>query len=127
MRSFCGSVWIVFLLMTGCTSSMVMTPEEQVRQRAQERIDFLLAGDLTTSMGYTTPAYRQASTRGRYGARFAGAANWTSAEVESVACEAERCEVSVQISYQLPRPRIINTRSLDEVWIKVDGQWYIYL
>ena len=126
MRSFCGSVWIVFLLMAGC-SSMVITPEEQVRQRAQERIDFLLAGDLTKSMEYTTPAYRQASTRGRYGARFAGAANWTSAAVESVVCEAERCEVSVLISYQLPRPRIMNTRSLEEVWIKVDGQWYIYL
>jgi len=126
MRSFYGSVWIVFLLMTGC-ASMVMTPEEQVRQRAQERIDFLLAGDLTKSMEYTTPAYRQASTRGRYGSRFAGAANWTSAEVESVACEAERCDVSVLISYQLPRPRIMNTRSLEEVWIKVDGRWYIYL
>src|SRR5690606_11992134 len=115
MRSSCGSVWGVFLLMTGC-ASMVRSTEEQVRKRARERIDFLLAGDLTKAMEYTTPAYRQASTRGRYGARFAGAASWTSAEVESVACEAERCDVSVLISYQLPRPRITNSRSLEEVW-----------
>lgn len=104
-----------------------MTAEEQVWQRAQERIDFLRAGDLTKSMEYTTPAYRQASSRGRYGARFGGAANWTSADVASVSCEAERCDVSIQVSYQLPRPRITNTRALDEVWIRVDGQWYIYL
>jgi len=126
MQRFCGSVFLVFLL-TGCVSGPALTPEEQVRQRAQARIDFLLVGDWTKSMEYTTPAYRQVSTRGRYGARYAGAANWTSAEVGSVSCEEERCDVSIQISYQLPRPRITNERSLDEVWIKVDGQWYIYL
>lgn len=96
-------------------------------QRAQERIDALLAGNLVSSMEYTTPAFRQRSTVNQYAGRFAGAANWTGAVVEQVTCEEDRCNVDVQVTYQIPRPRITNTRVLEEVWIRIDGQWYIYL
>lgn len=102
------------------------TPEELVARRAQERMDALLAQDIDKALSYTTPAFRERTTSGRYAGRYAGVVNWQEAKVDRVDCEAERCNVRVLVTYQLPRPRITNTRPLDEVWIKVDGKWYIY-
>lgn len=127
MQYFGSAVLVTFLLLAGCATSPSGTPEEQVARRAQERLDALMGGDLDKAMEYTTPAYRQANTRGQYGALYAGVGNWTEARVREVACEGERCDVKILVSYEMSRPRITNTRPLDEVWIQVNGQWSIYL
>lgn len=140
MRHFCGSVLTVFsLLLAGCAANPNTggTPAEQagqaeqiVAQRAQQRIDALMAGEVAESLEYTSPSYRQTSTQSQYAADYAGVANWTEAIVEKVTCEAERCDVRMAVSYRMNAPRahtIVSSRPVDEVWIRVDGQWYLYL
>ena len=116
------------LLITGCAGlGTPKTPEEQVAKRAQERLDALLARDVDKAYSYTTPTFRTRETRNQYAARYRGAVNWTDAKIGKVTCQEDRCDVEAQITYEMARPRISNTSSLDERWVKVDNQWYIYL
>tara|TARA_R110000787_G_scaffold216991_2_gene325917 strand:- start:315 stop:755 length:441 start_codon:yes stop_codon:yes gene_type:complete len=103
------------------------TPEEIVAQRAQARLDLLLAGNLEKSMNYTTPAYRTGLGITSYTRRHAGTSSWNKAEVSSVTCESDRCEVAIEVTYQTFGAGFENTRSREERWIKVDGSWYVYL
>jgi len=116
------------LLLAACAGTGLSgkTPEQLVEQRAQQRLDALMAHDINKAMTYTTPAYRDRTTPERYAGLYAGVVNWQEAQVHQVDCEEERCNVKVLVTYELPRPRINNTRPFDEVWIKVDGRWYIY-
>lgn len=118
---------LALLVMAGCSSTGSSgTPEEQVARRAQERLDAMMAGDFERALAYTTPAFREGTTSNRYRGRYAGVGNWTNASVERVACEEERCNVTISVTYQMVRPNIENTRPLDEVWITTGGEWYIY-
>lgn len=116
------------LLLAACAGTGLSgkTPEQQVAQRAQQRIDALRAQDIDAAMAFTTPAYRQRTHKAQYASRYAGVINWTEAQVSKVNCEEDRCDVTVQVTYQMNRPKMINTRPLDETWIKVDGSWYIH-
>lgn len=115
------------LLLAGCAAlSTPKTAEDQVAQRAQERLDALLEWDLDKVIQYTTPAYRKDLNKNHYASRYLGVGNWTEARVESVSCEESACDVKVLVTYELKRPKITNTRPLQERWIEVDKQWYIY-
>lgn len=115
------------LVIAGCSSTGSSgTAENQVARRAQERLDAMMAGDFERALEYTTPAFRSGTTSNQYRNRYAGVGNWTNASVERVACEEERCNVTISVTYQMVRPNIENTRPLDEVWITVGGDWYIY-
>ena len=103
------------------------TPEEIVAQRAQARLDLLLAGNFEKSMNYTTPAYRTGRGITSYTRRHAGTSSWNKAEVSSVTCESDRCEVAIEVTYQTFGSGFENTRSREERWIRVDGSWYVYL
>lgn len=121
-----GLVLALFLL-AGCSSiGTPKTAEELVAQRAQERLDAMMAGDFVEALEYTSRAYRQSATANQYRARYAGVGNWTKATVDRVACEEERCNVTISVTYRMVRPNIENTRPLNEVWISTGGDWYIY-
>lgn len=122
------SIAAATLLLAACAGTGLSgkTPEQIVEQRAQQRLDALMAHDVDTALAFTTPSYRARTHRARYAAQYAGVVSWTAARVEEVECEEDRCNVRIMVSYELPRPRMSNTRPLDETWIKVDGKWYIY-
>ena len=121
-----GLVFALFLL-AGCSSiGTPKTAEELVAQRAQERLDALMVGNFEKAWEYTTPAFRQSSNISRYASRYVGVSNWTNAAVDKVACEEEKCNVTISVTYQMVRPNIENTRPLNEVWITAGGDWYIY-
>jgi hypothetical protein len=103
------------------------TPEEVVHERAQQRWDALLSGDIERAYGFITPAYRATRSLALYRARFGAAVQWNDATVQSVECEAERCRVVVNLSYRLIRQRMENTRPMDEVWVFSEGNWWIQL
>jgi len=123
-----GLLASAFVLLAACAGTGLSgkTPEQVVEQRAQQRLDALMAQDITKVMTYTTPTYRMRVTPERYASRYAGVSSWTEARVGQVNCEEDRCDVKVMVTYQMSRPKMINTRPLDETWIKVDGSWYIY-
>ena len=127
-QSSVGLVFAAILaaLVAGCSQEQAATPEERVTTRAQERLAALMAGDFAGALEYTTPTFRQSSSASAYRSRYGGVGNWTEATVEQVSCEPESCNVRVLVSYQMVRPRMENTRPLDEVWILAEGEWYIY-
>jgi len=118
---------VVVVSLAGCASlGVFQTPEERVEQRAQARLDALLGQDIEKAFSFLAPAARQATTWQRWGSRYAGVGQWRAANVNSVECDLDRCEVTASVTYQIARPKIENTRSRREVWIDVNGQWYFY-
>lgn len=114
--------------LTACAGLGVQkTPEEQVTSRAQARLDALLESDFKKAYKYTSPAYRESYGINNYTRRYAGASSWNKAEVSNVTCEEYRCDVSLRVSYQTFKAGFENTRSMQERWIKVDGDWFLYL
>ncbi len=123
-----ASILLSAIVIAGCAGlgGGSQSPEQRVEQRAQAHLDALLDWNLDKAISFATPAQRERSTPKEYGARYAGVANWTEARVKEVACEEERCDVTILATYEMRRPKIKNTRPLDQVWIKVGKEWYIY-
>ena len=123
---------LVFAMMmaislAGCTSlGLSQTPEERVQHRAQARLDALLAQEFEKAFSFLAPASREATTWQRYSSKYAGVGQWRAVRVNSVECDVDRCDVGVSVTYEMVRPRIMNTRARHEVWIDVNGQWYFY-
>lgn len=103
------------------------TPEDVVAQRAQARLELMVAGDFAKGLEYTTPAYRKGRGLNSYTRTYAGVSAWNKAQVLSVLCEGERCEVAIEVTYQAFKAGFENKRSMEELWIRVDGSWYLYL
>lgn len=120
-------VLLAFLSACAGLSSDSAAPEELVKQRAQERLDLLLAGRIADSFRYTTPSYQKGRGLNSYTRAYAGASNWNKAEVRDVSCTGARCEVSLRVWYPAFQGKFENQRSMDERWIEVDGNWYLYL
>jgi len=104
-----------------------LPPEEAVKIRAQAWADAVLAKDIEAAYGFTTPNYREYSSAQRYSSTVAGSLRWTEAEVDSVQCDEEVCEVRVIIGYKIKRYGIENRRVVDYKWLKVAGQWWLYV
>lgn len=114
------------LLASGCASIMGPPPtaEEIVAERAQARLDALLAWDLDEVHAYFSPSAREIYGKEDLAAAYAGARRWTGAEVTKVECDGKRCEVVYMIDYKMVRPAIENRRPLSEIWVNIDGKWY---
>lgn len=124
-------LWIsVFLvgLLSACASAPPATPEEQIRQRAQERWQALIKGDFERAYTYLSPASRAVVPYERYRGSIGGAVVWKGAEVVDVRCETlEKCIAKVKV---LTEPVIFRQRfgtietHLDETWLLDKGQWW---
>jgi hypothetical protein len=114
----------------GCSSlgpaAVERTPEEIVTERAAARWSALLRGDTATAYQYLSPAYRAVVSPELYRGRFGGGIRWREIEAVTADCAAERCDVGVVVKYEAPRWKIVNSRKLEEVWILVDGQWWLH-
>lgn len=125
-------LWLVSSLsvfVSACSTFDTRAPEEIVADRAQKRVDALMAGDYAASYQYTTPSYRTTEGVGRYGTRWAGVGMWISAKVTQVECSgadsAVRCQVALEVRYRAARFEPTTT-FLSEDWLLIDGNWYLY-
>lgn len=89
-------------------------------------MDALVKNDFEKAWSFTSPAYRASRTVSMYKRGVAGALSWTDGKFESASCEDSRCEAKFTIDYSLPKFNIENSRMINNVWIKVDGKWWIY-
>lgn len=117
-------------MLAGCASLAPTTPEEQVRARATERWQALVAYQMDKAYAFTTPAYRAVTSFERDRARYGSAVQWLGAEVIRVNCEPEKCIVRVRIDVKpivpgLGRKTTLSTHA-DETWLLVDGQWWLH-
>jgi hypothetical protein len=100
-------------------------PAQVVRERAQQRWDAIVAGDLEKAYGFLSPASRQVNSLAVYSTTVK-VGFWKKVEVESVACpEADVCEAALHVQY-VHRGSVVETPSR-ETWTRIDGQWWYVL
>jgi len=107
------------------------TPEEQVAHRSEQRWAALIKHDFAAAYAFNQPAYRQVFKLEQYQKSFGGAAEWKSAQVGKVTCEAERCTVKTRLTVTNLIPTFARsipqlTSDIEEVWIRDEGQWWYY-
>ena len=105
-------------------------PEEIVAERAQARLDAMVARDFAAVWEYQTPGFREETPRAAFESDLKRRpVHWIDGEVGQVRCEPKRCEVEVKITYKVPNaPAQLagmgNTRPLTEIWISTGGGWW---
>jgi hypothetical protein len=118
------------LALAGCASvSANRPPEELVRQRASERAEAFLKGDLDRSYSLTTPSYRKLRDLDSYKRGFGSGVKWEKADVQTVTCEPVRCKVAIAVAVKpLIRGKFGDTINMqfEETWLLEDGNWWLY-
>jgi len=118
------------MALSACASMVGSDPETQVRQRASERWQALVAGEFTRAYSYSTPSYRAVVSADEFRNRNGGAVKREGSEVVAVKCpETTRCIATIRIDF---RPLFggrfgdkINTH-IDETWLLEGGQWWVF-
>jgi len=121
------SVIITFLMIAACSDPA--TPEQQVAERALERWQAIIDNDLESAYAFLSPAYRQAVPLTMYQGRLGQHVSWRDAEVKSVSCATDACDVAVQISYRYNMPnfeKLENSRLFKEKWIRIEDDWWYF-
>lgn len=117
------------IVLTAC-ASMGTAPQDQVKQRATERWQALVAGEFDKAYSYNTPGFRALVTPAAYRGRTGSAVKWVGAEVTQVNCtEPAKCNVQIKLDYQpVLGGKIAGSYStyLDESWLQEDSQWWIF-
>jgi len=113
----------------GCASLQPATPEEVVAKNALAFTNARFQGDHAAAYAYTNAAYQKARTLEQYKKAFPGTFA-QSAEIHDVKCDAEKCDVGVDLKV---KPPLIgkNLGTIDmyskQTWLLEDGQWRLYL
>ena len=125
----CSAVFLAVLLLTACASAP--RDEGQVLiERAQERWDALIAGDLETAYGFFSPGYRSAHSLIDFGVSMrTRRVMWTSAEYVEHQCEEARCIVTFDVGFRVHHPvpglKVYDSSEKQrETWIRTEGQWW---
>jgi len=122
---------LLVTLAAGCatTGSLTADSPAQVKQdavkaRAQARWDALIRQDFDAAYQYLSPAFRDTTSLAAWKSRFRPV-GWRKAEVDSVACEGEVCEVTLRLTYDARQMTGIVT-PIQEKWVMQKGQfWYV--
>lgn len=116
------------LLAAGCATT-ADAPDQQVSRLANQRWGYLIDGQWQKAYDMLTPGYRNLHDLREYQSQFKGAVQWRRAEVAQATCEAEKCDVRIELTVASPFARgkgdTIST-FFTETWLKEDGRWYYY-
>lgn len=118
---------LALLMLAACASTPKPDP---VVQRAQERWDALIAGDLEKAYGYYSPGFRSSTSVFDFGVGIRSRpVRWTAASYKDHQCEGERCIVRFDIEFRVPRPvpglDVYNGEDVvEDTWIRSQGQWW---
>jgi len=116
---------LLVAMVAGCAALGVGEPRELVAERAKERWDAVIAGDLRKAYGYISPAGRTVVPYEAYEKSIRKGFH-KAARVTEVRCTGpELCEVTLEIEY------VFSGRQMKtpffEKWVKQDSQWwYLY-
>ena len=107
---------------SGSTSSVQIEPQKMVADLAAARWNALLKRDFAKAYDYLSPGTREVMSLDLYKAKVSGG-KWTKANVDSVSCEQDQCNVLMAIEYSYRDIKSLDTR-LDEKWMRQDGKWW---
>lgn len=130
-REMVRSGWALCLAVAvaGCAGSQAVKPAasdaEIVRQRAQERWDALVGGDVNKAYGFLSPGTRLANSLSAYSASVRPGL-WKKVVVERVECpEADVCDAHLLVEYAYRGSRIATP--MKESWVRSGGEWWYVL
>ena len=131
-RLFAASLLVALAALAGCAglAGGGATPEERVLERAQQRWDLVLAGDIEGAYQFLSPGQRSAFSLENYQFKLAQArVRWLSAEAQGATCGEEVCTARIEVGIRLvsPAPGVRNfeiDRPVEERWVKVNGEWW---
>ena len=98
------------------------TDEQYVAERAKQRWDAVIAGDIKTAYGYISPAGRSVVTYEGYAGSIRRGFH-KAARVTEVRCPSrEVCDVTLEIEYVFSGKRM--KTPFYEKWVKQDSDWW---
>ena len=126
------SVMGLALLLSACAGTGANTKTEpmDIESRAQARWDTFFAGDLNATYMFFSPAYRSSVSSLQYQKSvLTQRVQWTSAEITDSDCSENACKVRISLKYSLVAvlpgvPRFDGSQTVEENWIKSDGEWW---
>jgi len=121
------------LLLSGC-ASLGSTPEDQVKALANQRWQYLIAGDFDKAYEMATPSYRQLRDVRYYrNKRGVTPVKWLAAEVIKAECvpakEPTKCTVRIKLdSKPLVRTKFdgVLSTGMNETWVYENGRWWMF-
>jgi hypothetical protein len=122
-------VAVLALSLSAC-ATMGKPDTEVVADRAQQRWDALLAGNVETAYGYLSPGFRSSVSLVDYTVRLSQRrVQWISAEHLSSNCEADRCSVKFNIGIRVVNAvpgsgQFDSSSVVEETWIRSGGDWW---
>jgi len=119
----------VGLLLSACGGEPA-PPRETLEERVMARWNLMLERDFETSWEYHSPGFRQMNPRFDFARDMAARpVRWQAAELESIDCDGDVCNVRVRVTYRVPAApgplrNLDMERAVDEVWIRVEDDWW---
>jgi len=105
--------------------SSAAAKEKVVAERAEQRWQLLVKGDLDGAYQFLSSGSKAATSLPVYKAKIKPGM-WRQAKVDKVSCEAELCKVEMKITYDFRNMKGIET-PVPETWIVENGSaWYVY-
>lgn len=122
-----AAIVLTALAAAGCADH---SNPDNVDRRAVERWNYLASHEAEKAYDYLTPGYRATQTKADYAAAMNNRpVQWKGAKFKQKTCDAERCQVDMDVSYVLAAPglggkMLESTSTQSEIWIYSQGDWY---
>lgn len=116
------------VLLVACQSAE--EAPQTAEERAQARWDHMIEREFQEAWVYYTPGYRETTDAEEFEKLMRKRpVRWQEATVLGAACDGDRCEVVVEVSYRVPSApagmsSVEPTRELTETWIRTRDQWW---
>jgi hypothetical protein len=115
------------LVLGACAVMEQVTVEEakkEVSERAQQRWDLLMKGQVEKAYEYYSPASRSTLTLEAFRKRSGVGRWWRSLQVHQVDCGADTCQVTMILEYDLFEIKGLKA-SIEETWVNDAGTWWL--
>ena len=96
----------------------------KVGDRAVQRWDLLMKGQVDQAYQYLSPASRSAISAEAHRKRASGGRWWRSLKLEKVDCRPDVCQVTMLLEYDLREFKGLK-RTVEETWVKDGDNWYL--
>jgi hypothetical protein len=128
-----GLVFALAAAASGC-ASLMSKPEDQVKALANQRWQYLIAGDFDKAYDMATPGFRKIRDLRDYRVRKSAVpVKWLAAEALRVVCtpteQPTKCVVRVKLDSEpmVPgAPKAVLSSGIDETWLFEDGRWWMF-
>ena len=116
-------------LLSGCAHLGQESAEDAVRQRSDAFWAARMKNDVAEAYRYTPPSYRQINDADRFRRDYAGIPMVHKRDIASIRCNEEQARCVLKQKFDVTLPMMKGTLVpvyADEIWVREDGQWWIF-